>query len=108
MHTIRFVQEGKGLTTNLGESYFPNSDTEVVKTLEIDAEITRDHGTMNIPVRLPRHLMPEWSQEEWDSFITSELGMFSNFVDEAIVVGRSRLRPGISCARKFFKPRMAL
>ena len=89
MRTIRFVQEGKGLTTKLGESYFTNSDTELVKTLEIDAEITRDHGTMNVPVRLPRHLMPEWSQEEWDSFITSELGMFSDFVDEAIVVGLS-------------------
>ena len=84
--------------------YFTNSDTELVKTLEIDAEITRDHGTMNVPVRLPRHLMPEWSQDEWIALLRV------NSVCSAISLTKrswsgcpSRLRPGISCARKFFK-----
>lgn len=91
MHTIRFVRDGKSLSTEVGPSSFygTGSDSGLARTLKVEAEISRDHGIMTVPVRLPRHLMPEWSQEEWDSFIADELGMFYNFVDEAVVIGLS-------------------
>jgi hypothetical protein len=83
MNTIRFVSEGKGLTTEFGVSGYRGGERS--GTLEIDAEVSRDHGLMTIPVRLPRHLMPEWSPEEWDIFIGQEIRLFHNFVDEAVL-----------------------
>src|SRR5947209_5140685 len=50
-----------------------------------EVEVTREHGVMTFPVRLPRYLMPEWSQEEWGDFIESQIGFLHNFTDEAVV-----------------------
>jgi hypothetical protein len=51
----------------------------------VETEVSRDHGIITVPVRLPRYLMPEWSQADWMKFIDSEIGLFHSFVDEAVV-----------------------
>jgi hypothetical protein len=55
------------------------------RELRVEAEVSRDHGIITVPVRLPRYLMPEWSQADWMKFIDGEVGFFHNFVDEAVV-----------------------
>jgi hypothetical protein len=92
---VRFVPEGKGLIAhfehperlvNLGVLQQPPLEPgEHRRELRVEAEVSRDHGIITVPVRLPRYLMPEWSQADWMKFIDSEVGFFHNFVDEAVV-----------------------
>jgi hypothetical protein len=92
---VRFVPEGKGLVTRFQS---PDSDAkygssrepgEHRRELSVNAEMSQYHGIITVPVRLPRYLMPEWSQDDWVKFVDSEIGFFHNFVDEAVVQGLS-------------------
>jgi hypothetical protein len=92
---VRFVPERKGLIAhfehpellvNLGVLRQTQLEPgEHRRELRVEAEVSRDHGIITVPVRLPRYLMPEWSQTDWTNFIDSEIGFFHNFVDEAVV-----------------------
>jgi hypothetical protein len=87
-HVIRFVPDGKGLKPRYQNPSGYEEDPEVGECraeVRCEAEVSRDHGVMTFPVRLPRYLMPEWSQDEWASFIESQIGFFHNFTDEAVV-----------------------
>ncbi|MDO9298659.1 hypothetical protein [Bradyrhizobium sp.] len=55
------------------------------RELSLGVDASQDHGIITIPVRLPRYLMPDWSQEDWSKFIDGEIGFFHNFVDETVV-----------------------
>jgi len=92
---VRFVPNGKGLTARFEASGnetgswtvspAPLEPGEHLRELTLGTEASRDHGIITVPVRLPRYLMPEWSQHDWIKFIDSEIGFFHNFVDEAVV-----------------------
>jgi hypothetical protein len=92
---VRFVPERNGLIAhfehpellvNLGVLRQTQLEPgEHRRELRVEAEVSRDHGIITVPVRLPRYLMPEWSQADWTNFIDSEIGFFHNFVDEAVV-----------------------
>jgi hypothetical protein len=92
---VRFVPNGKGLMARFETSGREMSSWTVspaslepgehLRELTLGVEASRDHGIITIPVRLPRYLMPEWSQDEWMKFIDSEIGFFHNLVDEAVV-----------------------
>jgi len=91
---VRFVPEGKGLiarfepserVTDIHLRQTQLEPGEHRRELSIAAEVSRDHGIITVPVRLPRYLMPEWSQADWTKFIDDEIGFFHNFVDEAVV-----------------------
>ncbi|HEV2594891.1 MAG TPA: hypothetical protein VGU01_06800 [Sphingomicrobium sp.] len=85
---VRFVPNDKGLVAHPGS---PSSDRfrlesgEHLRPLSLEVEASDDHGIITIPVRLPRYLMPEWSQDDWSKFIGGEIGFFHSFVDEAVV-----------------------
>jgi hypothetical protein len=85
---VRFVPNGGGLVAHFdfGALHQYQLDPgEHRRELTVEAEVSRDHGIITVPVRLPRHLMPEWSQADWMKFIDSEIGFFHSFVDEAVV-----------------------
>ncbi|WP_445215878.1 hypothetical protein ACKWRH_26275 [Bradyrhizobium sp. Pa8] len=90
---VRFVPNGsKGLVARFEDagsartaSPAPLEPGEHRRELSLGVEASRDHGIITIPVRLPRYLMPEWSQDDWSKFIDGEIGFFHNFVDEAVV-----------------------
>jgi hypothetical protein len=92
---VRFVPKDKGLTAHLeSPERIANlgllrqnqlEPGEHRRELSVAAEVSQDHGIITVPVRLPRYLMPEWSQADWMKFIDSEIGFFHNFVDEAVV-----------------------
>jgi hypothetical protein len=91
---LRFAPNGNGLLV-----HFESADSaangfvrrpmpeagEQRREMSVAVEVSRDHGIITVPVRLPRYLMPEWSQDDWAEFIGSEQGFFHNFVDEAVV-----------------------
>jgi hypothetical protein len=89
---VRFVPEGKGLVTRFqspdSDARFGPSQEEHRRKLSIAAELSEYHGIITFPVRLPRYLMPEWSQDDWSEFVDSEIGFFHGFV-EAVVQGLS-------------------
>jgi hypothetical protein len=92
---VRFVPKGKGLiahfeprerVASLGVLRQTQLEPgEHRRELSVAAEVSQDHGIITVPVRLPRYLMPEWSQADWMKFIDGEIGFFHNFVDEAVV-----------------------
>jgi hypothetical protein len=85
---VRFVPNGGGLVAHfdLGALHQYQLDPgEHRRELMVEAEVSRDHGIITVPVRLPRYLMPEWSQADWIKFIDSEIGLFHSSVDEAVV-----------------------
>jgi hypothetical protein len=86
---VRFVPKDKGLTARFEpEASFRTRQPEpgeYDRKLSVAVEASRDHGIVTIPVRLPRYLMPEWSQAEWSRLVDYEIGFFHNFVDEAVV-----------------------
>jgi hypothetical protein len=92
---VRFVPKGKGLIAhfeaperlvNLGVLRQAQLEPgQQRRDLRVEAEVSQDHGIITVPVRLPRYLMPEWSQADWMKFIDSEIGFFHGFVDEAVV-----------------------
>ena len=87
-HEMRFVPEEKGLKPRYQNpsGFVDNPETgERRARLSCEVEVSRDHGVMTFPVRLPRYLMPEWAQEEWSAFIESQIGFLHNFTDEAVV-----------------------
>ncbi|MFG1289822.1 MULTISPECIES: hypothetical protein [Xanthobacter] len=87
-HEMRFVRERQGLKSRYQHpSGFINKPEtgERLARLSCEVEVSRDHGVMTFPVRLPRYLMPEWSQEEWSAFIESEIRLLHDFTDEAMV-----------------------
>ncbi len=85
---VRFVPDGRGLVAHFDfgtlQQYRPEPG-EHRRELMVEAEVSRDHGIITVPVRLPRYLKPEWSQHDWMKFIDGEIGFFHNFVDEAVV-----------------------
>lgn len=87
MTVIRFIPERDGLKPVFENPHLPDGRVKDERrfAIEIDATIAKDHGIMTIPVRLPRHLMPEWSQNEWETFIKEEEGFFHGTIDEAVV-----------------------
>jgi hypothetical protein len=90
LETVRFIPERRGLKALFASPYSPpRSDSIHEATLSVDAELTSDHGVIAIPVRLPRYLMPEWTQQQWGELINCELGFFHNFVDETVAQGLS-------------------
>ncbi|MGY8664144.1 hypothetical protein Q3C01_17500 [Bradyrhizobium sp. UFLA05-109] len=90
---VRFSPNGKGLVARFDAPEHMRARTgpapaepgEHCRELSLDADASRDHGIITLPVRLPRYLMPEWSQDDWSEFVDSEIGFFYNFVDEAVV-----------------------
>lgn len=85
---MRFVRERRGLKSQYQQpsGFVDNLEAgERRARLSCEVEVSRDHGVMTFPVRLPRYLMPEWSQEEWGSFIESEIRFLHDFTDEAVV-----------------------
>jgi hypothetical protein len=92
---VRFVPKGNGLIArfeaperiaNPGVLQQTSLEPEEHRReLSIAADVSRDHGIITVPVRLPRYLMPEWSQADWSKFVNNEIGYFHNFVDEAVV-----------------------
>jgi len=81
---IHFAPERNGLVARF---YFGHDASDGHKAImELDTELSRDHGLLTIPLRLPRYLMPGWGQKEWASFIDSEVGFFYNAIDEAVVL----------------------
>jgi hypothetical protein len=93
---LHFMPEGSGLTVRFGlagsgaefdylRSPPMREPGEQRRELRVGVELSRDHGIMTVPVRLPRYLMPEWSQSEWLKFIESQRGFFHSFVEEAVV-----------------------
>jgi hypothetical protein len=92
---VRFVPDGKGLVNRF---QFPDTDAkygsslkpgEHRRELSVNVETSQYHGIITLPVRLPRYLIPEWSQDDWVKFVESEIGFFRTFVDEAVVQGLS-------------------
>jgi hypothetical protein len=92
---VRFVPEGKGLVARFQSPdsdarYAPSPEPgECRRDLSVAADISQHHGIITFPVRLPRYLMPEWSQDDWVKFVVSEIGFFHDFIDEAVVQGLS-------------------
>ena len=85
-HEMRFEQEGRGLKPRFQHPYQRGGQQEGYRALiTCDVEVTPDHGILTFPVRLPRYLMPGWSQDDWTQFLESQLGFFHNFTDEAVV-----------------------
>lgn len=92
---VCFVPEGKGLIAHFEHPervanlealrQIPLEPGEQRRELSLAAEVSRDHGIITVPVRLPRYLMPEWSQADWSKFVDDEIGFFHKFVDEAVV-----------------------
>jgi hypothetical protein len=85
---VRFVPDGRGLVAHFdfgALQQYRLEPGEHRRELMVEAEASRDHGIITVPVRLPRYLMPEWSQADWMKFIDSEIGLFHSFVDEAVV-----------------------
>jgi hypothetical protein len=92
---VRFVPERKGLIAHF-ESRERVAYLGIVRQTQLEpgehrrelsvaADVSQDHGIITVPVRLPRYLMPEWSQADWMKFIDSERGFLHSFVDEAVV-----------------------
>jgi hypothetical protein len=83
---IRFVPERKGLIALFETSSSTFSPSEGHRAaIDLEVELTEDHGVLTLPVRLPRYLMPEWGENEWASFIEGEEGFFYRTIDEAVV-----------------------
>lgn len=85
---VRFVPDGSGLLAHFDLRALQRVGLEPEghrRELMVEAEVSRDHGIITVPVRLPRYLMPEWSQANWMKFIDSEIVLFHKFVDEAVV-----------------------
>jgi hypothetical protein len=85
---FRFVPNGKGLDARYEIPRFsptPLEPGEYSREITLGVEASQDHGIITVPVRLPRYLMPGWSQDDWSQFIDSEVGFVHKFVDEAIV-----------------------
>jgi hypothetical protein len=92
---VRFVPSGDGLAARFEAAIHETNPRKVnpaplgpgehLRLLSLGVEATQDHGIMTIPVRLPRYLMPEWSQDDWSKFIGSQIGFFHQLVDEAVV-----------------------
>lgn len=59
------------------------------RNLAIRVEASRDHGLITVPIRLPRHLMPEWSTQDWINFIDGEVRWLTAGLDECAVLNLS-------------------
>jgi hypothetical protein len=81
---IYFVAENKGFVARFYSDYGTAACHE--SSMVLDAELSKDHGLLTIPLRLPRYLMPEWGQEEWAKLIDGEGSFFYNAMDEALVL----------------------
>ena len=86
---VRFSPERNGLKPvcladgwGTGERRKPG---EHFRNLSISLETTKDHGLMMLPVTLPRHLMPNWSKDDWISFFNKEMSLFHSCVNECVV-----------------------
>jgi hypothetical protein len=76
---VRFVPNGNGLvarfeapgreSSSRTASAAPFEIGEHRRELSLGVDASRDHGIITIPVRLPRYLMPEWSEDDWSKLI---------------------------------------
>jgi hypothetical protein len=81
---IHFAPERNGFEARFYSDYGATDGHKA--TMELDAELSKDHGILTVPLRFPRYLMPGWGQKEWASFIDGEIGFFYNTIDEAVVL----------------------
>ena len=81
---IYFMPEHNGLVARFYSSSGASKSHQA--NMDLDAEVSKDHGLLTIPLRLPRYLMPEWGHEEWAKLIDGEGGFFHNAMDEALVI----------------------
>lgn len=80
---IRFRPENDGLTLVAAIDDIRSDEHE--RPLSVAVDLSKDHGLMTVPVRLPRYLMPQWSYIEWGEFLDFELGFFQRCIDECVV-----------------------
>jgi len=95
---VCFSPEGNGLRAGLFLSdrseWFEGHDdfikdygkpSEHYRNISISVDVSKDHGLITVPIRLPRYLMPHWSAEDWAGFIDSEMQSFHRWMEEGAV-----------------------
>jgi hypothetical protein len=85
MIRVRFSSEEGGLNASVHPLGDPSADG-LERALIVESEVSRDHGVVTIPVRLPRHLAPHWSPDAWEVFFRREANFLCSHIDESLLL----------------------